>query len=69
MASMLSGRQHVERQRQRAAAQGLNLGLERRECRRVATGNDEVSARSRQRPAKVLAQPAAGTGDNGHLAG
>ena len=53
---MLSSAAHVERQRQRPAAQRLNLGLERRQRGRVAAGDHEVSPRPRQRAAEVLAQ-------------
>ena len=59
---------HVQRQRQCPAAQRLDLGLERCQRRRVAAGDHEVSPRPRQRTAEVLAQAAAGAGDNGDFA-
>ena len=66
---MLSARRTSSAQRQCPAAQGLDFGLEGRQRGRVAAGDHQVRPGPGQRPAEVLAQPAAGAGDDGDLAG
>ena len=60
---------HVQSQRQGLAAQRLDLGLERTQCCGVAAGDHKVRASAGEGAPEILAQAAAGAGDEGDFAG
>jgi hypothetical protein len=55
---------HVEAERDDAAAERLDLALERAEPLDVAAGDDQVGPGARQRPCEPLPESAAGAGDD-----
>ncbi len=59
----------VEFQRDGAAAEGVDLGFEVGECFAAAAGEDEVGSGAGEGAGEVLAEAAAGSGDEGDLAG
>ena len=59
----------IERERERAAAEGFDLGLEGRQVGRIAAGDDQVGARAGEGAREILAEAAARAGDDGDLAG
>ena len=60
---------HIEFERQRAAAEVTNFRFEFGEGFAMAAGEDQVCSRFGQCASEILAEAAAGTGDQGDLAG